>query len=83
MSVQNQSPESAKRKVPTRLNINISAEEASILTRMSEEQGTSVTNVVRRAISIYEYLDANLADKEHVLQIRDTKKGEVTTLALV
>lgn len=75
--------ESGKRKEPTRLNINISSEEARILQRLSSEQGTSVTNVVRRAIQVYEFLEDNLGDKKNVLQLVNKEKGEVTTLAIV
>lgn len=83
MPIENRSEGSGERKVPTRLNINISPAEARILQRLSDEQDTSVTNVVRRAIQVYEFLEENIGDKKNVLQMVNKEKGEVTTLAIV
>ncbi len=83
MPIENRSEGSGERKVPPRLNINISPAEARILQRLSDEQDTSVTNVVRRAIQVYEFLEENIGDKKNVLQMVNKEKGEVTTLAIV
>ncbi len=42
-----------------------------------------MTNIVRRAIQVYDFLDENLGSKEKTLQLVDKERGEVTTLAIV
>jgi hypothetical protein len=67
----------------TRLNININDETAATLRDLAQERGTSVTDIVRRAVSVYAYVEDQLADKSKELQFRDRETDEVTKLALV
>lgn len=40
-----------------RLNVNVNDETARALRAMAEEESTSVTEVVRRAVSVYKFFD--------------------------
>jgi hypothetical protein len=51
--------------VATRLNINVSDQTAKLLRELADRNETSVTEVVRRAVSVYKYFeDADLEGKE-------------------
>lgn len=67
----------------TRLSINISEDTAEALKRLAMSHDTSVTNIVRRAVGVYDFLDEELEDKTRTLQIVDKAKSEVTTVAIV
>lgn len=68
----------------TRLSINISEQTADALKSLAERHDTSVTNIVRRAVGIYDFLDKELGEqRDRSLQIVDKEKKEVTTIAIV
>lgn len=66
----------------TRLSINISNETARALRALAEKHDTSVTNIVRRAVSVYSFLDKEL-EGDTTLQLIDRKSNETTNLALL
>lgn len=70
-------------KSTRRLNINISEETASALQELAEKSGTNVTNVVRRAVGVYKFLDDELAGKDRTLQIVDKESNQATTVAIL
>ena len=76
-----EAPRASAARSITRLSINISEETARQLKRLAEEHDTSVTNIVRRAVSVYSFLDDEL--EMNSLQLVDKKTKETTTLALV
>lgn len=67
----------------TRMNININDETANALKRLAQERGTSVTEIVRRSVSVYAYVEDQLSDGSKELQILDRSKDETTKLALL
>lgn len=68
----------------TRLSINISEQTADALKALAERHDTSVTNIVRRAVGIYEFLDQEMGgNHDRSLQIIDKANKEVTTIAIV
>jgi hypothetical protein len=49
----------------TRLSINVSDQTAKLLRDLAERNETSVTEIVRRAVGVYKYIeDADLDGKE-------------------
>lgn len=80
--VHGQGENTSRARGVTRLSVNISADTADALRELAERNGTSVTNVVRRAVGVYKFLDDQL-DSDHHLQIVDKSKNEITTIALV
>lgn len=67
----------------TRLNININDETANTLKDLAQDRGTSVTEIVRRAVSVYAYVEDQLSDRSKELQIFDRSNDETTKLALL
>lgn len=65
-----------------RLNVNLNAATADALKKLSEEQGVSLTEVVRRAISLYNFIDDERRSG-HRIQTADPEKGEVRELVLI
>lgn len=65
-----------------RLNVNLNAATADALKKLSEEQGVSLTEVVRRAISLYSFIDDERRSG-HRVQMTDPEKGEVRELILM
>lgn len=65
-----------------RLNVNLNAATAEALKRMSEEQGVSLTEVVRRAISVYNFIDEEQRNGNRI-QTADPEKGAVRELILM
>jgi predicted transcriptional regulator len=64
----------------TRLNVNINDECASALRKMAERNETTVTEIVRRAISVFDYVDRAARDGKTVQIIGP---DDVTTLAII
>lgn len=73
---------SAANSKVTRLSVNINAETAQALKELADLRGTSVTEVIRRAVSVYKFIEDEVQDGK-TLQLADRAKGEVTNLALV
>ena len=65
-----------------RLNVNLNAATADALKKLSEEQGVSLTEVVRRAISLYDFIDDERRSGNRV-QMTDPKTGTVRELILM
>lgn len=65
----------------TRLNVNINDDTAVALRKLAEEEGTTVTEIVRRAVSVYKFFDdARRGDK--TIQLVD-KNEKVTAIQMV
>lgn len=67
----------------TRLNININDETAMTLQQMASKRGTTLTEVVRRAVSVYKFVEDEVVDGDKSLELKDRKSGERTTLAVL
>jgi hypothetical protein len=65
-----------------RLNVNLNPATADALKKLSDEQGVSLTEVVRRAISLYNFIDGERRSG-HRIQTTDPEKGEVRELILM
>ena len=64
----------------TRLSVNISDETARALRELAERNETSVTDIIRRAVSVFKFVEDEVDDGK-TLQLVD--RDEVVTLALV
>jgi hypothetical protein len=65
----------------TRLSVNINDDTAAALRSLAEEDGVTITEVVRRAVSVYKFFDeAKDAGKTIQLVDRDEK---VTSVQMV
>jgi hypothetical protein len=65
-----------------RLNINVSGETADDLRRLAAERGTSVTEIVRRAVAVFAYLEAERAEGRQIQTI-DRQGRNVKGLVLL
>jgi predicted DNA-binding helix-hairpin-helix protein len=65
-----------------RLNVNINNETETALKKLAAKRGTSVTEIVRRAVAIYEYLEDETSDGKKV-QLVDSKDRPVTKVAFL
>lgn len=66
----------------TRLSVNVNDETADALKQLAKENGTSVTEIVRRAVSVYKFVEDEVGHKGKTLQLVDDK-DRVTTVAMV
>ena len=66
----------------TRLSVNISNDTARVLRDLAERNETSVTDIIRRAVSVYKLVEDEVAEGKSV-QIVDREENEIVTLALV
>lgn len=55
----------------TRLNVNLNAATAAALKRLAEEQGMSLTEVVRRSISVYNFITNEVSAGQKILVLRE------------
>lgn len=65
----------------TRLSVNINEETARTLRELAERNETSITEVIRRAVGVYKYIEDEVTINHKVLKL--VSDDEVTTLALV
>ncbi len=65
----------------TRLSVNINDETAKALRTLAEEEGTTVTEIVRRAVSVYKFFD-DAKDDDKTIQLVD-KDNNVTAVQMV
>lgn len=65
-----------------RLNVNLNNETAEALKALADERGISVTEAVRRAISVYKYIEDEVS-AGHKVQIADKVNKTVTELVLI
>ncbi|MFN8192512.1 MAG: ribbon-helix-helix protein, CopG family [Nocardioidaceae bacterium] len=66
----------------TRLSININDETAQALRELADESGTTVTEVVRRAVSVYKFFD-DARDEGKTIQLVSPNEEKVTQIQLV
>lgn len=66
----------------TRLNVNLNQETADALRLVAEQRGISFTEAVRRAISVYKFVEDELAEG-HRVQAVDADSGTVRELVLL
>lgn len=66
----------------SRLNVNINDDTAAALRALADQDKMSVTEVVRRAVSVYKFVKDEL-DEDTDLQLVNKKSKERTTLALI
>lgn len=67
----------------TRLNINVNDETAAALQELAAKRDTTLTEIVRRAVSVYKFVEDEVVDGEKTLELKDKRSGERTTLAVL
>lgn len=65
-----------------RLNVNLNAETADALKEIAEQRGISFTEAVRRAISVYKFIDDE-TQEGHRIQTVDPERNQVRELVLM
>lgn len=65
-----------------RLNVNLNAETAAVLKQLTEERGISFTEAVRRAISVYNYIDGEARSGRRI-QTTDANHSDVREFVLM
>lgn len=53
----------------TRLNVNINDETAVALKQLAERRQTTVTEIVRRAVSVYKFIEDEVVDGDKTLKL--------------
>jgi hypothetical protein len=66
----------------TRLNVNLNSETAAALQEIAENRGISFTEAVRRAISVYKFIDDE-TQEGHRIQTVDPERNQVRELVLM
>lgn len=66
----------------TRLNVNLNDDTARALRDLAAEQGTTVTEIVRRAVSVYKFFD-DARDEGKSIQLVDRSTQRTTDVQLV
>lgn len=66
----------------TRLSVNINDETAQALKELAKRRDTSVTEVVRRAVAVYKFIEDEVGERGKTLQLVDDQ-SRVTTVAMV
>lgn len=67
----------------TRLNVNINDETAVALRELAQRRNTSVTEVVRRAVSVYKFIEDEVGQNGKQLQLVDNENNQITSVAMV
>lgn len=65
-----------------RLNVNLNAETAAALRELAEERDISFTEAVRRAISVYKYMNDETQSGRHI-QTTNSDREDVRELILM
>lgn len=65
----------------TRLNVNINDDTAEALREMAADEGTTVTEIVRRAVSVYKFFDEARDQNKTIQLVGEDEK--VTAIQLV
>ena len=68
--------DSGKKKQP-RLSVNMNEETAQALKELAEKNGLSVTEAVRRAISVYKFVNDELESGRKILTMDPNEKNKV------
>jgi predicted transcriptional regulator len=63
-----------------RLSVNINDETAAALNQLAKDRETTVTEIVRRAVSVYKFIEDQIKDGK-TLQLADN--DQVVTLQMV
>jgi len=66
----------------TRLNVNINDETAEALKELAERRQTTVTEIVRRAVSVYKFVEDEVVDGNKVLKLV-APEGQETIVSMV
>ena len=66
----------------TRLNVNINDETAAALRELAARRETTVTEIVRRAVSVYKFVEDEVVDGKKSLKLvsRDGQETVVSVL---
>ncbi|MDJ0016492.1 MULTISPECIES: ribbon-helix-helix protein, CopG family [Rhodococcus] len=72
----------AEQAKPIRLSVNMNAETADALREIAEAYGVSVTEAVRRAVSVAHFVEQQTRAGKTV-QIEDPKTGKVRELVMM
>lgn len=65
-----------------RLSVNLNGATADALKKLSDERGLSLTEVVRRAITVYNFIEDE-RQQGHRIQTTDPEAGTVRELVLM
>lgn len=66
-----------------RLSVNINDETEQALKELAERRGTTVTEIVRRAVSVYKFVEDEVGRDGKALQIVDRQNDTVTSVAMI
>lgn len=66
----------------TRLSVNINDETAAALKDMAEKRQTTVTEIVRRAVSVYKFIEDEVVDGNKTLKLVAPEGSETTVTVL-
>ena len=66
----------------TKLNVNINDETAAALKELADRRQITVTEVVRRAVSVYKFIEDEVVDGDSTLKLVKSD-GSETTVAVV
>lgn len=66
----------------TRLSVNINDETAEALRELADRKGTSVTEIVRRAVSVYKFVEDEVGTNGKQLQLVG-RNDQVTQVAMI
>lgn len=66
----------------TRLSVNINDETAAALRDLAERRGTTVTEIVRRSVSVYKFVEDEVAAGGKTLQLIDQNES-VTAVQMI
>jgi hypothetical protein len=80
--IKDELPDAARQSPPDRITVALIPKAGDDLLRLQERTRLSKTDVVNRAITLYEFVDAQLRDDQEVL-LRDKKTGETQTVVLL
>jgi hypothetical protein len=74
--------EAARQSAPDRVTVALIPKAAEDLQRLQDRTGLSKTDITNRAITLYEFIDAQLRAGRDIL-IRDNSTGETQTVRLL
>jgi hypothetical protein len=66
----------------SRLNVNINDETAAALRELAARRGATVTEIVRRAVSVYKFVEDEVVDGNKTLKLVD-QVGQETTVTVL
>ncbi len=81
-STKTSEPEKNLESATVRLNVNLNAETAAVLKQLTEERGISFTEAVRRAISVYNYIDGEVRSGRRI-QTTNADRSDVREFILM